>query len=179
MEKILLNENQVAILIERLVCQLIEKHLDFSSTALIGIQPRGVYFSERLVNVLEKKYKIKNILHGKLDITFFRDDFRKINRLHNAKETKLNFSIENKSVVLIDDVLFTGRTVRAALNAIESFGRPKKIELLVMINRKFSRNLPIYHNYKGLEIDTIENDTVKVFWKEKDKKDSVYLLKNS
>ena len=179
MEKLLLNENQVAILIERMVCQLIEKHLDFSNTALIGIQPRGIYLSKRLVTILKKKYNIKNILHGKLDITFFRDDFRKINKLHNATETKLNFSIENKSVVLIDDVLFTGRTARAALNAIESFGRPKKIELLVMVNRKFSRNLPVYSNYIGLETDTIENDKVRVLWREKDKKDSVYLLKNN
>lgn len=176
--KILLNEKEIYIILNRLACQLIENHNDFSDTVLIGLQPRGVYFAERLISLLEKEYQIKNINYGQLDITFFRDDFRRREEPLQANETNINFIVENKKVVFIDDVLFSGRSIRAALTAIQSYGRPSVIELMVLIDRRFSRNLPIQPNYKGRQVDVINAEKVKVSWKETEKKDVVYLIEN-
>tara|TARA_B100000941_G_C28354976_1_gene473896 strand:+ start:107 stop:649 length:543 start_codon:yes stop_codon:yes gene_type:complete len=174
--KIILNSNQLNILINRLVCQLIENHNDFSNTVLIGLQPRGVYFLSRIISLLKNKYNRKNINYGLLDITFFRDDFRRHNKPLNPNISDMNVKIESKSVVLIDDVLYTGRSIRAALTAIETYGRPKFIELLILIDRRFSRELPIHPNYTGVEVDSIQNDRVTVNWKDNESEDSVYLI---
>ena len=174
--KIILNSNQLNILINRLVCQLIENHNDFSNTVLIGLQPRGVYFLNRIISLLKNKYNCKNINYGLLDITFFRDDFRRHNKPLNPNISDMNVKIESKSVVLIDDVLYTGRSIRAALTAIETYGRPKFIELLILIDRRFSRELPIHPNYTGVKVDSIQNDRVKVNWKDNESEDSVYLI---
>jgi pyrimidine operon attenuation protein/uracil phosphoribosyltransferase len=96
--------------------------------------------------------------------------------LHVPNHTEINFSIENKNVILIDDVLFTGRTIRSAMDAILDFGRPQKVELLTLIDRRYSRQLPIQADYVGLVIDSIVSQKVKVFWNEKDKKDEVILI---
>tara|TARA_B100001248_G_scaffold111595_1_gene83392 strand:- start:309 stop:848 length:540 start_codon:yes stop_codon:yes gene_type:complete len=174
--KIILNSNQLDILINRLVCQLIENHNDFSNTVLIGLQPRGVYLLNRIISLLKNKYNYKNLSYGVLDITFFRDDFRRHEKPLNPNISDMNVKIESKSVVLIDDVLYTGRSIRAALTAIETYGRPKFIELLILIDRRFSRELPIQPNYIGLEVDSIQNDKVIVNWKENENEDSVYLI---
>lgn len=174
--KIILNSNQLNILINRLVCQLIENHNDFSNTVLIGLQPRGVFFLNRIISLLKNKYNCKNINYGLLDITFFRDDFRRHNKPLNPNISDMNVKIESKSVVLIDDVLYTGRSIRAALTAIETYGRPKFIELLILIDRRFSRELPIHPNYTGVKVDSIQNDRVTVNWKDKESEDSVYLI---
>ena len=174
--KIILNSNQSNILINRLVCQLIENHNDFTNTVLIGLQPRGVYFLNRIISLLKNKYNCKNINYGLLDITFFRDDFRRHNKPLNPNISDMNVKIESKSVVLIDDVLYTGRSIRAALTAIETYGRPKFIELLILIDRRFSRELPIHPNYTGVKVDSIQNDRVKVNWKDNESEDSVYLI---
>lgn len=118
--------------------------------------------------------KIGNLQYGKLDITFYRDDVRK--ELHKANHTAIPFSIEGKNVVLIDDVLYTGRTIRAALDALLDFGRPAKVELCILIDRRFSRQLPIQPDYIGKSIDSIVSQKVKVFWNEKDGKEEVMLL---
>ena len=141
--KTLLNEKEILIILNRLACQLIENHQDFSNTILIGIQPRGVFLADRLVKILQEDYQVKDIKLGKLDITFFRDDFRRREDPLSASTTNINFIVDNKDVVFIDDVLFSGRSIRAALTAIQAFGRPKNIELLVLIDRRFSRHLPI------------------------------------
>jgi pyrimidine operon attenuation protein/uracil phosphoribosyltransferase len=159
-----------------LACQLIENHLDFSNSVLIGIQPRGVSLAERLKIILETEYNIKNISLGFLDITFFRDDFRRGEKQLEANKTQIDFLVEDKKVVFIDDVLFTGRSIRAALTAIQSFGRPSEIELLVLIDRRFSRHLPIQPDYRGRQVDVINDEKVKVCWKEKDGEDAVYLI---
>jgi pyrimidine operon attenuation protein/uracil phosphoribosyltransferase len=159
-----------------LACQLIENHLDFSNSVLIGIQPRGVSLAERLKIILETEYNIKNISLGFLDITFFRDDFRRGEKQLEANKTQIDFLVEDKKVVFIDDVLFTGRSIRAALTAIQSFGRPAEIELLVLIDRRFSRHLPIQPDYRGRQVDVINDEKVKVCWKEKDGEDAVYLI---
>ena len=173
----ILNNKKIDIILNRLVCQLIEKHLDFKNTILIGLQPRGVFLLDRLILILEKKYKILNLNYGKLDTTFFRDDFRRSNKPLKANSSIINVSIEGKSIVFIDDVLYTGRSIRAALTAIETYGRPVNIELLVLIDRRFSRHLPIQPDYVGMKVDALQNDIVKVNWKQNDNEDSIYLLK--
>ncbi len=172
--KTILNEQQLAITIQRLSHQVLENHLDLDNTVLIGIQPRGIYFSDRLVNQLKTQVKPDAIQYGRLDITFYRDDVRK--GLHELNQTDIPFSIEDKKVILVDDVLYTGRTIRAALDALLDFGRPAKVELCILIDRRFSRQLPIQADYTGKSIDSIITQKVKVFWKEKDGKDEVALI---
>ena len=174
-KKILLNSKDIEIILHRLACQLIENHDDFSNTVLIGLQPRGSFMANRLVDLLKKEYHIKNLEFGLLDITFYRDDFRRRDEPLQATSTQINFLIENKKVVIIDDVLYSGRSVRAALTALESYGRPKNIELLVLIDRRFSRHLPIQPNYRGRQVDAINQEKVLVSWKENNKKDAVYI----
>lgn len=169
-----MNEQQLEITIQRLTHQLLENHLDLENTVLIGIQPRGIYFSDRIVQQLKSQVNPAVIRYGKLDITFYRDDVR--TGLHELNQTDIPFSIENSNVVLIDDVLWTGRTIRAALDALLDFGRPAKVELCVLIDRRFSRQLPIQADYTGKSIDSIITQKVKVYWKEKDGKDEVTLL---
>jgi pyrimidine operon attenuation protein/uracil phosphoribosyltransferase len=172
----LLTSKEVNIILHRLACQLIEKHLDFSEAILIGIQPRGIFLAERLKALLENEYKISNILLGYLDITFFRDDFRRNDKQLEANKTQIDFLVENKKVIFIDDVLYTGRSIRAALTAVQSFGRPASIELLTLIDRRFSRDLPIQPDYRGRQVDAINDEKVKVCWVEQDGEDAVYLI---
>ena len=175
-QKVLLSSKEVNIILHRLACQLIENHLDFSDSVIIGIQPRGVFLAERLKSILKEAHKIEGIQLGYLDITFFRDDFRRGEKQLEANKTQIDFLVENKKVVFIDDVLFTGRSIRAALSAIQSFGRPSQIELLVLIDRRFSRHLPIQPDYRGRQVDVIDNEKVKVNWVERDGEDAVYLI---
>jgi pyrimidine operon attenuation protein/uracil phosphoribosyltransferase len=161
-----------------LACQLIENHNTFENTVLIGMQPRGKYLANRLAQMLKEDYKIKNLKLGYLDITFFRDDFRRGDKPLEANTTEIDFMVEDKNVVFIDDVLFTGRSIRAALTAIQSFGRPKEIELLTLIDRRFSRHLPIQPNYRGRQVDAINKEKVIVKWKENGGEDAVCLINN-
>lgn len=175
-QKVLLNAKEVNIILHRLACQLIENHNDFSNTVLIGIQPRGKYLANRLCKMLREDYKIRNVQLGQLDITFFRDDFRRGDKPLEANTTEIDFVVENKKVVFIDDVLYTGRSIRSALTAIQSFGRPAEIELLTLIDRRFSRHLPIQPDYRGRQVDAINDEKVKVNWIENEGEDSVYLI---
>lgn len=174
--KVLLTSKEINIILHRLACQLIEKHLDFSDTALIGIQPRGTFLATRLRDLLVNEYQVKEIALGYLDITFFRDDFRRTEKPLEASKTQIDFLVENKKVIFIDDVLYTGRSIRSALTAIQSFGRPSEIELLVLIDRRFSRNLPIQPDYRGRQVDAINDERVKVNWTENEGEDSVFLI---
>ena len=174
--KKLLTSKEIDIILHRLACQLIENHNDFSNTVLIGLQPRGSFLANRLAKIIQEDYKIKNLKLGLLDITFYRDDFRRRDEPLEAESTKIDFLIEDKKVVIIDDVLYSGRSVRAALTAIQSYGRPNNIELLVLIDRRFSRHLPIQPNYKGRQVDAINEEKVVVNWQEEHKKDAVYLV---
>ncbi len=175
-QKILLNHKEVNIILHRLACELVENHLDFSNTILIGIQPRGTQLAHRLKQILENEYQVKGIALGFLDITFFRDDFRRGEKSLEANKTQIDFLVEDKKVIFIDDVLYTGRSIRAALTAIQSFGRPSEIELLVLIDRRFSRHLPIQPDYRGRQVDAINNEKVVVNWKETAGEDSVELI---
>ena len=177
-QKVLLNAKAINIILHRLACQLIEKHNDFSNTVLIGLQPRGIFLADRLAKILTEDYKVKNIKLGHLDITFYRDDFRRGDKTLEANETNIDFLVEDKNIVFIDDVLYTGRSIRAALTAIQSYGRPNEIELLTLIDRRFSRHLPIQPNYRGRQVDAINNEKVIVNWKENEGEDTVYLVNN-
>jgi pyrimidine operon attenuation protein / uracil phosphoribosyltransferase len=173
--KTVLTDRQLQLTIKRLTHQVLENHYQLQDTVIIGMQPRGVAVSNRMVEELKKEVGDPNLVkYGKLDITFYRDDIRK--ELHIANKTDIPFSIENKKVVLIDDVLYTGRTIRAALDALLDFGRPQKVELCILIDRRYSRELPIQPDYTGKTIDSIITQKVKVLWQEKDGKDEVVLL---
>lgn len=172
--KTVLNEQQLAITIKRLSHQVLENHVDLENTVLIGIQPRGIFVSDQVVHQLNELVSPNKIHYGKLDITFYRDDIRK--ELHIPNRTDIPFTVENKNVILIDDVLYTGRTIRAALDALLDFGRPSKVELCILIDRRFSRQLPIQPDYVGKAIDSIVSQKVKVFWKQRDGRDEVTLV---
>jgi len=172
--KTILTREQLSITIRRLTHQILENHSNIENIVFIGIQPRGIFVSDKIIEEVRKLIPGKNIHYGKLDITFYRDDVRK--ELHIPNQTDIPFSIEKKIVVLIDDVLYTGRTIRAALDALLDFGRPEKVELCVLIDRRYSRQLPIQADYIGKSIDSIISQKVKVYWEKKDGKEEVALL---
>ena len=172
---LLLDSKSIGVILHRLANQLLETHLDFKNTVLIGLQPRGVYLAERLAKLLKEDYAVSDLRLGYLDITFFRDDFRRSEKPLSASKTKIDFLVENQKVVFIDDVLYTGRSTQSALSAIQSFGRPSSVELMVLIDRRFSRHLPIQPNYRGRQVDAINEERVRVLWKEKDGEDAVYI----
>ncbi|MDP5077120.1 MAG: bifunctional pyr operon transcriptional regulator/uracil phosphoribosyltransferase PyrR [Nonlabens sp.] len=176
-QKLLLNATELNLILNRLACQLIENHDTFENTALIGLQPRGTFLLNRLATLLKTTYKVKDLKTGLLDITFYRDDFRRGEEPLKANTTQIDFLVEGKKVVIVDDVLYTGRSIRAALTALQSFGRPASVELLTLIDRRFSRHLPIQPDYNGRQVDAIGNQKVKVSWNENDGEDAVYLLK--
>ena len=173
--QVILNEKQVDLTLRRLCYQLIETHNDFSNTVLIGFQPRGIYVLDRLKKSLESILN-QPVVCGTLDITFYRDDFRRRERPIIPSVTNIDFDIENKNVVLIDDVLYTGRTIRSGLDALLAFGRPKKVELLTLIDRRFQRDLPIQADYVGFTVDTLVSEKVSVEWKETEGADQVFLF---
>lgn len=170
----LISEQQLPSIIKRLAHQILETYPGLSNAVIVGLQPRGVYLSDRIVAALSQEIPAHQVEYGKLDITFYRDDIRR--ELHLPTETNLPFSIEGKTVILIDDVLYTGRTIRAALDALLSFGRPSKVALCVLVDRKPSRELPIQPDFAGKEMDTLTPHKVKVRWKENDGVDDVILL---
>ena len=149
------------ITIDRLCYQLIENHNDFENTVIIGIQSRGVLVSQRIYKRLQEINPNAHIQYGELDISFYRDDFRR-RELIVPSATKMDIQIEGKVVVLIDDVLYTGRTIRAALDALQDFGRPRKVELCVLVDRRFNRELPIQPDFTGISIDTRHDEKVRV-----------------
>lgn len=176
MEKqVILNSRHFELTINRLCYQLIEIHNDFSDTVLIGLQPRGINVLTRVKGRLEEILG-KEVVCGNLDITFYRDDFRRRETPLIPSATNIDFVIENKNVVLMDDVLYTGRTIRAGLDALLAFGRPKKVELLTMIDRRFRRDLPISADYVGKTVDTLISERVSVEWTEIEGEDKVVLF---
>ena len=175
-KRLILSNPLLEIMISRLCQQLIETHGDFSASVIMGLQPRGIFLAERIAAALEKLIG-KKIHLGYLDATFYRDDFRRRDSPLKPNATKIPFVIENQKVILIDDVLATGRMVRAALDAMTAFGRPEKVELLVLINRRYNRDLPIEPNYTGLKVNTVDTQRVLVEWKEQGaEEDRIWLI---
>ena len=177
--RLILDSGKFLLTLDRLCYELIENHATFSETVLIGIQPRGVPFADRIYQRLSEILKKKDIQYGKLDVTFYRDDFRRRENILAAKQTDIEFVVEKKRVVLIDDVLFTGRTIRAAMDALMDFGRPSAVELLTLIDRRFSRHVPVQPNYVGKTIDVVDSEKVKVEWAQIDGADKIWILEDN
>jgi len=173
--QVILNAKHVELTLNRLCYQLIETHNDFSNSVLIGLQPRGVNVVSRLKKNLEAILG-HEVVCGNLDITFYRDDFRRREVPLIPSATNIDFVIENKKVVLVDDVLYTGRTIRSGLDALLAFGRPSQVELLTMIDRRFRRDLPIQADYVGKTVDTLISERVSVEWEELEGEDKVVLF---
>jgi len=177
-KRLILDSKLLKITIYRLVEELIENHGDFKNTVLIGMQPRGIFLAERIHKRLEERLDTTIDL-GYLDTTFYRDDFRRRDNPLAANATKIPFLIEDKKVILIDDVLFTGRTVRAALDAMIAFGRPRLVELLIFIDRKYTRDLPIQPDYVGKRVNTLKTQRVLVEWTDDGlEEDKIWLVTN-
>lgn len=173
-EKIkIMDEVDISRTIERLATEILERHKDYKKLALIGIRTRGAPLARRIKELLEKKLSIEIPL-GILDITFYRDDLQRISESPEVKSTLLDFDVNGKEIILVDDVLYTGRTIRSALDAIIDFGRPDKIELLVLIDRGH-RELPIHPDYLGRKVATSKRENVEVRLKEVDGKDEVVI----
>ena len=175
-QKMLLTSKEMNIILHRLACQLVENHNDFQNSVIIGIQPRGVFLANRIAKILKEEYAISEVRLGHLDITFYRDDFRRSDKPLEANKTHIDFVVEDKRVIFVDDVLYTGRSIRAALTAVQSFGRPSEIELLTLIDRRFSRHLPIQPDYNGRQVDAINEEKIKVNWQENGEEDAVYMV---
>lgn len=175
-KRLLLDSKLLQITISRLCQHLIENHDDFDETVILGLQPRGIFLADRIKKVLESELN-KEISLGYLDTTFHRDDFRRRESPIRPSETKVPFLIEGKKVIVVDDVLYTGRSVRAALDAMTTFGRPESVELLVLIDRMYSRDIPIQANYVGRRVNTLDTQKVKVELMEQgSKKDNIWLI---
>ena len=173
--KLILSSPLLEITISRLCQELIENQIKDVETVILGLQPRGIYFAERIAKELGKQLN-QTFQVGKLDATFYRDDYRRRDTIA-PNSTDISFLIENKRVLLVDDVLATGRMVRAALDAMNSFGRPAKVELCVLIDRIYNRDLPINADYVGKAVNTLPTEKVLVEWQEQGHEaDKIWLI---
>ena len=165
-ERVIIEKPHFELIIKRLAHQLVEEYGQLEDSCIIGLQPRGIYLAECLRRILLEDLRIPKIEFGKLDITFYRDDFRRGGKILEAHVTDINFLVEKKNVILVDDVLYTGRTVQAGLTALNHYGRPKQVDLLVLIDRRFVRHLPIEASFTGMQIDALDREYVHVEWQE-------------
>ncbi len=170
---------KLSVTLQRLCHELLETYGDFSDTVMLGAQPKGVFLSTRLHQMLSQHLPQAAIPHGELDTTFFRDDFRMRDKPLQPNRTQIDFLIEDKHVILVDDVLFTGRSVRAALDAMLAYGRPRSVALLVLVDRIHKRHLPIEPSFVGIRVDTIESQRVMVALRESGGDDQVWLVEKS
>lgn len=171
--RIILDSERFRLTLARLCYQLIENHDDFSQTVVVGLQPRGVMLSRRIIAELNRLTGQK-VTYGELDVTFFRDDFRR--KALIPQNTQMDFVVEGKKVVLIDDVLFTGRSIRAGLDALQQFGRPEKVELLVLVDRRWSREIPVSPDYVGVTVDAVFSEKVSLEWGNDNQAATVHLF---
>jgi pyrimidine operon attenuation protein/uracil phosphoribosyltransferase len=175
-EEKILGKEEIEKIIADLSRRVVKDITDLDSFAIVGVHTRGVYIAERIKKEIEK-LSGKSVKSGTLDISFYRDDITTRGKLPVLKETLIEFNINGKTVLLVDDVLFTGRTTKAAIETLMAFGRPHAIRFLVLADRGH-RELPIQADYCGIKIDTNENDNVKVKLSEADREDdSVYLIR--
>lgn len=175
-ERVILSQERFALTIERLCHQLIEHFDRFEDACIIGIQPRGVLLSDRIYTRLTQLLDTTSLMYGKMDITFYRDDYRIRSKPLLPSTTSMDFQVDNKDVLLIDDVLYSGRTVQAALAALNDYGRPRSVELAVLIDRRFNRHLPIQADFTGMAIDALDQAYVQVEWAQTDGEDRVLLF---
>jgi pyrimidine operon attenuation protein / uracil phosphoribosyltransferase len=173
--KTIVDSTQFRYIIERLAHQLIENHGDFSQSIIIGVQPRGIELCDKIHTIIERKLN-KPIQKGTLDISMHRDDIHLQDKPMAMNQTEIPISLDDVNIILIDDVLYTGRTIRAALDTLMDFGRPRDIELLVLIDRRLHRNVPIQAKYIGKSIDSIQREKVKVNLSSDDDHNSVEIF---
>lgn len=173
---VILDSNRFQIALDRLAHEIIENFPEFNDVCLIGIQEKGVVLAKRLMEILNSKNTEQQMKMGTLDISFYRDDFRTREIPLKVSNTDIEFSIEGKSIILVDDVLYSGRTIQAAISALQDFGRPAQVKLLVMVDRRFNRHLPIKADYTGLVVDALDEAYVRVRFKSIDKKDQILIF---
>jgi len=173
-ERVLLTAQEVGRTLERLASEIIERHGACANVALVGVQRRGVDLAGRLKSLLEARLGATLRL-GKLDINLYRDDWTTSGVTPFVNKTDIPFTIDGKDLLLVDDVLFTGRTTRAALEALLDFGRPHRVELLVLVDRGH-RELPIHADYVGTQVTTDRGEHVNVHTREQDGREDVCLL---
>jgi pyrimidine operon attenuation protein/uracil phosphoribosyltransferase len=171
----ILTEEDVNRTYMRFAHQFLEPYDDPSNPAIIGMQTRGVYMGRRILQVIEKEFGLKSDF-GVLDVTFYRDDYRSKLKMPEVKVTEIPFDLYNRDVILVDDVLYTGRTVRSAMDALMAYGRPRSIRFCCMIDRGH-RELPVTADYVGLTVPTHADEEVRVKVKELDGEDAVYVVK--
>ncbi len=174
--RIIFSSTHFLLTLERLCQQLIEEYQDFKDTCLIAVQPKGRFLADRLFRLLEQEKVNATLQYGWVDITFYRDDFRRREKPLKASDTNINFLVENKRVILVDDVLYTGRSIQAAMTAINHYGRPMEVKLLTFIDRRFNRQLPIQPDFVGVTVDSPDKAYVKEEWQEVQGKDQVLLF---
>jgi len=174
--RVILKEEQIKRIIQTLAKKVVKKYKKLDNLVIIGIHTNGVYIAQRLIETI-KRLKNKIIKLGYLDITFYRDDIGYRKEIQQPKETKIDFDINNKDILLVDDVLYTGRTIRAAMEQILELGRPKSISVLVLIDRGL-RELPIYAEFVGKKIKTTHNQQIELLLKETGGNDTIVLYKN-
>jgi pyrimidine operon attenuation protein/uracil phosphoribosyltransferase len=172
-KKNLLNEQDFKRVITRMAHEILEKHKGAKRLALVGIQTRGDFLAKRLADQIEKIEKVA-LPVGSMDINMYRDDWTKISHQPTVRPSNIPFDVDDLNIILVDDVLFTGRTIRAAMDALMDFGRPSRIELAILVDRGH-RELPIQADYKGMAINTDHTDMVNVLVAEHDKQDLVYI----
>lgn len=170
---IILDKQGIEKAIKRMAHEILERNTDKNSIAIIGIKYRGAFLAERLVKTIKSIIK-KDIPIGALDITLYRDDLTEIAEQPIVHSTEIDFDIEGKTIILADDVLFTGRTIRCALDALIDFGRPAKIQLAVLVDRGH-RELPVRADYVGKNVPTAQNEVVEVRLQESEGKDEVVI----
>jgi pyrimidine operon attenuation protein/uracil phosphoribosyltransferase len=158
---------------QRIATEITERNRDLNNLVIIGIRTRGVHVAKRIAKLIKVQEKI-DVPLGVLDITLYRDDFSDMEAQHVVKTTEINFSVKNKDILLVDDVLFTGRTIRAAMDSLMDLGRPKTIQLLVFIDRGH-RELPIRADYVGKYLPTSRKEIVQVRLEEIDGSDEVLI----
>lgn len=172
---LIMNEEDLNRTYLRFAHQFLESYDDPSRLAIIGMQTRGVYMGKSIIKCIQEELG-EVIDFGVLDVTFFRDDFRSKLKMPDVKITEIPFDLYDRDVVLVDDVLFTGRTVRSAMDALMAYGRPRKIQFCCMVDRGH-RELPIAPDFTGMYLPTHEREEVRVKVKELDEEDAVYLVK--
>ncbi len=170
----IMDENDLDRTITRLACEILEKNKGLENIVIIGMRTRGAFLAERIAKKLKDVEK-KDVLIGALDITLYRDDFRTVNKQPQVQITDIPFSVDDKNIVLVDDVLYTGRTVRAALDALMDFGRPAGIQLAILVDRGH-RELPIKADFIGKNVPTVYGEEIRVHMKETDEDDGVFLV---
>ncbi len=175
-KKTILNQQDFKRIITRMAHEILEKHKGAKNLALVGIQTRGDFLAKRLVDQIQSIEK-NAIPVGSMDINMYRDDWTKISHQPIVRPSNIPFDVDEINIILVDDVLFTGRTVRAAMDALMDFGRPSRIELAILVDRGH-RELPIQADYKGISINTEHNDMINVLVAEHDDEDLVYIVQD-